>query len=113
MNLCKDCEHYVPPTSSHPLAVLVGPVYVVAMCGHPDAQRDVVAGELATTAKEARYGSRVGEPLCGVDAKLFERRAIRVLPMQDPASTIPGSISYVPAPEPTRSTWERVKGWFI
>jgi hypothetical protein len=105
--LCKDCTHYVSPTSAH-IAFYGGPVYVVPMCGHPRAQRDVVVGELATTAQQARYGAGIGEPLCGVDARLFERRAAT-----PPESLKPGSIIYVPPPVPSPSVWERVKGWFI
>jgi hypothetical protein len=74
MKLCKDCKHAVMPQP--PWAnVQVGQKFtLLEMCGHPNASRSVVDGSLKTPCEIARGATGGPDPICGMDAALFERR---------------------------------------
>lgn len=80
VKLCKDCKHAVMP---NPMARLQQagtgiPIYAMPMCGHPDARRGVVAGELLTSCVTARGAcdllGATDQSICWPDAKLFEEK---------------------------------------
>jgi len=111
MNFCKDCKHHIAPTSA-PAAFYGGVIYSMDMCNHPEAKKHVVDGRADLSCIEARGELAVGATWYSIcrDGKLFEKRTESA---PEPLKLVPGSIVYAPSPEPTRSTWERVKGWFI
>jgi hypothetical protein len=74
MKLCTDCKHAVlpqPPWAN----VQVGQKFtMLEMCGHPNASRSVVDGSLKTPCEIARGATGGLDPICGMDAALFEQR---------------------------------------
>jgi hypothetical protein len=74
MKLCKDCKHALlpqPPWAN----VQVGQKFtMLEMCGHPNAARSVVDGSLKTPCEIARGATGGPDPICGMDAALFEQR---------------------------------------
>ena len=88
MKLCRDCKHSVWP---NPLANCIGhpgPFYRIPMCGHPDARRSLVNGDLQVECVIARSDAEIfafNDPrrcdmICGSDGKLFKERAPAPLP---------------------------------
>lgn len=108
MKLCKDCKHSVWP---HPLAALYGTTtYLVPMCGHPDARRSLVNGDLLDTCAGAREEANympLAEPGCGRDATRFEERPRA--PKEEPI--LMGSYAAIDVERPAeRSLWTRIFG---
>lgn len=91
MKLCKDCKH---------AAIGFG---LPALCGHPNAERDLVYGW--TTVK--CWDDRGKDGACGPDAKLFEEK-----PAPEPAPEA-GSIVWVQAEPDRKLGWfARLFGWW-
>lgn len=106
MKLCKDCKHAVWP--AHPYSNYVPGIanYTEPMCGHPDARRSVVNGDLEVTCKVARGATTIlnscRDVICS-EAKLFEERP----PREEPR---PGAVVYIEPPFEKPSFWRRIFG---
>lgn len=80
MKLCKDCKHSVWPD---PIAALYGQkTYTIPMCGHPDARRSLVEGELLDACAGAREDAdymKLADPGCGREGSRFEERPPQIV----------------------------------
>ena len=110
MKLCRDCKHSVWP---HSLAQLYGQAtYPIPMCGHPEARRSLVNGDLLDTCAGAREDAdymKLAEPGCGRDARRFEER-----PPPEPSShesdSRPYQVVMTFEREYVPGFWERIAG---
>lgn len=80
MKLCKDCKHSVWP---NPLAAMYGhTTYAIPMCGHPNARRSLVNGDLLDSCAGARDDAghmKLAEPGCGREGARFEERPPQIV----------------------------------